>query len=201
MAVTRPLSVYETYQRSLKGSKLDEKEWDYKVIPQNATALKEKYKLHFGREFVPTDKETKERLFLAGMEMLVMTGIYNADTHRIVKVTEEEVRECLKKAPRSLVMGSGKDAADFSARKGNSKKKPVIQGGPTGAPVSEEMFIPLIQSFAQEAVVDTIVSGVMQTIEGVTVQTNTPWEIKATQAEIRAIREACRRAGRPGMGI
>jgi len=201
MTTARPLSVFETYQRSVKGNKIDEKEWDYKIIPENATALKQKYGLKFGTDYIPTDKETKEKLFLAGMEMLVMTGIYNADTHRVVKVTEEEVRETIKKAPKALTMGSGKDAADFSARKGNSVKKPVIQGGPTGAPVSEEMFIPLIQSFAQEAVVDTIVSGVMQTIDGVTVQTNTPWEIKATQAEIRAIREACRRAGRPGMGI
>jgi methylamine--corrinoid protein Co-methyltransferase len=41
----------------------------------------------------------------------------------------------------------------------------VFQGGPTGAPVSEDIFIQVMQSYAQEATVDTIVNGVMATIE------------------------------------
>jgi len=201
MAIERPLSVFDTYKRSMKGPKVDEKVWDYKTIPENLAMIKAKYDIKFDDEIVPTDKSLKERLFRAGLEMLVTSGVYNADSHRIVKVTEEEVMETIKKAPKRLVMGEGKDSADFAPRHGNSTVKPIIQGGPTGAPVSEAMFIPLIQSYAQEAVVDTIVSGVMGTIEGEIVQTNTPWEIKATIAEIRAIKEACARAGRPRMGI
>ena len=49
--------------------------------------------------------------------------------------------------------------------------------------------------------VDTIVNGVMATIDGIPSSTNTPFEIKATLAEIRAMREACSRAGRPDIAI
>ena len=49
--------------------------------------------------------------------------------------------------------------------------------------------------------VDGIVSGVINTINGRSVVTDSPWEIKATMSEIRHIREAVSMAGRPGMGI
>jgi methylamine--corrinoid protein Co-methyltransferase len=200
-APARPIDVYETYERSIKGKKMPESDWDYKVIPETAASLKAEMGIQFGSEFIPTDKAQIDALFQAGLQMLVRCGVYNADTGRIVKVTEAEVREGIKKAPKKLVLGDKRDAVEMLPRKGNSPRKPIIQGGPTGAPVSEEMFIPLIQSYAQEATVDTIVNGVMATIEGKPATTNTPWEIKATLAELRAIREACNRAGRPHMGI
>ncbi len=185
----------------MTGQKISESEWDKKVIPQNATKLKEKYGIKFTDEIIPTDKELIDNLFQAGLEMLVTTGIYNMDTGRIVKVTEEEVLEGVKKAPKKLVLGEHRDAVDMVQRKGNPSLKPVIQGGPTGAPVSEDIFIPMFQSYAQEAVVDAIVSGVLATIEGNEPTTMTPWEIKGTMFELYYIREACRRAGRPHLAI
>jgi methylamine--corrinoid protein Co-methyltransferase len=201
MTATRSLTVYETYNRSVKGKKMAEGDWDYKVIPETSAMLKEKYGIKFGEEFVPTDKVLIDNLFQAGMEMLVTAGVYNADTKRVIKVTEAEVMEGIKRAPKRLQLGEHRDAADFSARKGNTSKKPVIQGGPTGAPVSEDIFVQVMQSYAQEATVDTLVNGVMATIEGNEATTNTPWEVRATMAELRAVREACTRAGRPYLGI
>jgi methylamine--corrinoid protein Co-methyltransferase len=163
--------------------------------------LKEKYQIKFDSVIIPTDKESIKNLFLAGLEMLVTTGIYNADTGRVIKVTESEVKEGIKKAPKRLQFGEYRDAVQMEPRKGNPSRKPIIQGGPTGATVSEDVFLPMIQSYAQEPVVDTIVNGVMATINGIPATTNTPFEIKATLAEIRAVREACNRASRPYMGI
>lgn len=201
MAATRPVDVLEAYNRAKKGPKVAEKTWDYEVIPTAAAALKAKYKLDFGKQMIPTDKSTMNNLFQAGVDMLVENGIHNCDTGRVIKVTEAEVMEGIKRAPKELTLGCNKDAVRMVPRKGNSSSKPIIQGGPTGAPVSEDIFIQMFQSFAQESIVDTIVNGVMATFEGNDVKTNTPWEIKATLGEIRAIKEATRRAGRPGMGI
>jgi methylamine--corrinoid protein Co-methyltransferase len=199
--VDKALTVYETYLRSEKGIKMPESHWDNKVVPETASMLKEKYQIKFDSEIIPTDKKLIKNLYLAGLEMLVTTGIFNADTGRVVRVTESEVKEGIKKAPKRLQFGEYRDAAHMEPRKGNSSRKPIIQGGPTGATVSEDVFIPMIQSYAQESVIDTIVNGVMATIDGMPATTNTPFEIKATLAEIRAIREACNRAGRPYMGI
>lgn len=201
MAADRPLSIFDVYDRFAKGKKTDEAEWDYVTIPTNATALKEKYKLNFGKNIVPEDKNTMNSLFLAGLEMLVGTGFYNSDLKRVMKVTEEEVWEGIKKTPKQLILGEGRDVARFYPRRGNSPVKPIIQGGPTGAPVSEDIFVQVMQSYAQEGIVDTIVNGVMATIEGHPATTNTPYEIRAMQAEVRAVKEARVRAGRPNMAI
>jgi len=201
MALSRPVDIFETYERSVKGPKIAEKEYDYNILPTNLMNIKQKYDIKFGKEIIPEDKELINNLFLAGMEMLVTTGMYNADTGRVIQVTEAEVKEGIKKTPKKLVLGEGRDAANFIPRHGNEARKPIIQGGPTGAPVSEDIFIQVMQSYAQEAVVDTLVNGVMNTIEGHPAKTNTPWEIRATMAELRAVREARTRAGRPFMGI
>lgn len=201
MAATRPLTVIDVYERFVKGKKVPESEWDYTIIPQNLTALKEKYKLDFGDTIIPEDKETKNALFNAGLEMLVNTGFYCQDLGRVMKVTEEEVWEGIKKTPTKLILGEGRDIARFYPRHGNSPVKPIIQGGPTGSPCSEDMFIKIMQSYAQEAVVDDLVDGVMDTVEGKKAKSGTPYEIRATMQELRMTKEARTRAGRPGLGV
>ena len=157
MAATRALTVCDTYDRFVKGKKVDEAEWDYTIIPQNATELKNKYKLDFGKTFIPEDNKTKNDLFQAGLEMLVNTGFYNMDLKKVMHVTEEEVWEGIKKTPTKLILGEGRDIARFYPRHGNSPVKPIIQGGPTGSPISEDVFVQVMQSYAQEGVVDDLV--------------------------------------------
>jgi methylamine--corrinoid protein Co-methyltransferase len=201
MASVRPISIFDAYDRFMKGKKVAESEWDYNIIPTNATAMKKKYKIKFGPELIPEDKDLKNRLFQAGVDMLATTGFYNSDLGRVISITEDDIYEGIKKTPKELVLGEYRDAVNFIPRHGNDARKPVIQGGPTGAPVSEEVFIQVMQSYAQEATVDTLVNGVMANIEGHPATTNTPWEIRAELAELRAIREARIRAGRPYMAI
>ena len=89
----------------------------------------------------------------------------------------------------------------YNGQWGVDGNKPVIQGGPTGAPISEEIYTNVIRSYAQEPVVDTIVSGIINTVDGHPASTNSPWEIMATMSEIRKVREATTISGRCGMGI
>jgi methylamine--corrinoid protein Co-methyltransferase len=201
MAATRALTVADVYDRFAKGRKVAESDWDYTIIPQKLTELKEKHKLSFGGAFIPEDKGTKDSLFAAGLEMLVETGYYCTDLGRVMRVTEEEVWDGIKKTPTRLTLGEGRDSARFHPRRGNSPAKPVIQGGPTGSPVSEDIFVQVMQSYAQEAVVDDLVNGVMTTYEGHPAKTKTPYEVLATMAELRATKEARIRAGRPGLGV
>ena len=201
MATERALTIFDVYDRFAKGKKTPEEEWDYVTIPTNASNLKNKYKLNFGKNIIPEDKATMNNLFAAGLEMLVTTGFYNSDLKRVMYVTESEVWEGIKKTPKQLILGEGRDCARFYPRRGNSPVKPIIQGGPTGAPVSEDIFVQVMQSYAQEAIVDTLVNGVMATIEGRPATTNTPYEIRAMMAEVRAVNEAKIRAGRPNMAI
>lgn len=201
MAATRFLTVTDVYERFLKGKKVPEADWDYKIIPETATAMKEKYNLNFGDKFIPEDNETKNNLFQAGLDMLVTCGFYCQDLGRVMKFTEEEIWEGIKRAPKKLILGEGRDIARFYPRHGNAPIKPVIQGGPTGSPVSEDVFIQIMQSYAQEGIVDDLVNGVMTTVEGKPAKSKTPYEIRATMQELRMTKEARTRAQRPGLGV
>jgi methylamine--corrinoid protein Co-methyltransferase len=201
MAATRFLTVTDVYERFLKGKKVPEADWDYKIIPETATEMKKKYNLNFGDKFVPEDNETKNNLFQAGLDMLITCGFYCQDLGRVMKFTEEEIWEGIKRAPKKLILGEGRDIARFYPRHGNAPIKPVIQGGPTGSPVSEDVFIQLMQSYAQEGIVDDLVNGVMTTVEGKPAKSKTPYEIRATMQELRMTKEARTRAQRPGLGV
>jgi methylamine--corrinoid protein Co-methyltransferase len=202
MAATRPLTVTDVYERFVKGKKVKVEDWDYKVIPENLTALKEKYNIKIENDsIIPEDEELINNLFQAGLEMLVTTGYYCQDLGRVMHVTEEEVWEGIKKTPKKLILGEGRDIARFYPRRGNSPVKPIIQGGPTGSPLREDYFRKIMQTYAQEGQVDTLVNGVMTTIEGKPAKSKTPYEIRATMQELRMTKEARTRAGRPGLGV
>ncbi|MBS3937684.1 MAG: monomethylamine:corrinoid methyltransferase [Peptococcaceae bacterium] len=196
------VGVFESYARAKTGPRVDENEWDSRIIPQTARRLKEKYGLKIDKkQIIPTDGQLINNIFRAGMEMLVECGIYCMDTKRVIKFTEEEVWRTIKTAPRRVILGEGRDAVTLKARRFDEKTPPIIQGGPTGAPVAEQDFIAMHEAYAREPIVDTIVDGVLQTINGYDPSPNTPFEIAAVKSEAMMVRLAQARAGRPGMAL
>lgn len=201
-AVGKNVTVFDVFDRAKSGPKMEEKEWDFKVIPQTAKALKQKYGIKMDKKtIIPEDPELINNLFNAGLDLLVECGVYCIDTGRVIKYTRDEVLHALKAAPDHFTYGEGKEAINVVPRHASSTKAPVIQGGPTGSPCSEEMFLPIHQAYAQEPIVDTIVDGVIQTINGKDPVPGSPWEIMAVRTEALQVREAQMRAGRTGMGL
>jgi methylamine--corrinoid protein Co-methyltransferase len=200
--VSKNVTVYDVYDRAKRGPKMEEKEWDFKVIPKTARALKKKYNIKMDKsKMIPDDPELIDNLFKAGLEMLETCGIYCIDTGRVIKYTRDEILHALDAAPDHFTFGTGKEAHTITPRAYNAKEAPIIQGGPTGSPCSEEMFLPIHQAYAQEPIVDTIVDGVMQTVMEHDPQPGTPWELIAVRSEALQVREAMVRAGRAGMGL
>jgi len=202
MAIKEKVGVLETNDRARSGPKVEEKEWDQKLTFQTAHKLKEKYKLKFDRcKIIPTDTDMIDRLFQAGLEMLVEMGVYCMDTGRVIKYTRDEVLMAVAGAPRELTLGEGRDSRILRARSFDDPRPPLCQGGPTGAPVSENIFIAMHEAYAREPLVDTIVNGVLSTINGREPKPGSPWEIAAVKGEVSMIRMAMARAGRPGMAM
>ena len=202
MSFKEKVGVFETYDRARSGPKVDEKEWDQKLTFQMAHKLKEKFKLKFDRsKIIPTDTDVIDRLFQAGLEMLVEMGVYCMDTGRVIKYTRDEVLMAVAGAPRELTLGEGRDSRILRARSFDDPRPPLCQGGPTGAPVSENIFIAMHEAYAREPLVDTIVNGVLSTINGREPKPGSPWEIAAVKGEVSMIRMAMARAGRPGMAM
>lgn len=201
MTFTKSVTCYDFYDRAQTGEKCTQDDWDLMTIPMKAMELKQKYNLDFGKEFVPTDTVQMKKLFDAGFEMLLDCGIWCTDTHRIVKYTEDEIWDAINNPHREFQLGSGRDAVYCRKRSVGDKRKPIIQGGPTGSPISEEVFMPVHMSYALEKECDTIVNGVMTSARGKSPVPGSPYEVLASKSETRQIRTAASMAGRPGMGV
>ena len=201
MTFRKSFDCFDFYDRAKVGEKCTQDEWDLMRIPMKAMELKQKYGLDFKGEFIPTDKDMMEKLFQAGFDMLLECGIYCTDTHRVVKYTEDEIWDAINNAQKEFVLGTGRDAVNVRKRNVGDKRKPIIQGGPTGSPISEEVFMPVHMSYALEREVDTIVDGVMTSVRGKPPIPGSPYEVLAAKTETRLIKQAAAMAGRPGMGI
>lgn len=202
MAVKRKLNIYDVYDRAKSGATMAETKWDMEVIPTAAMKLKKKYGIKMDKtKIVPEDRTLIDNLYQAGLDMLEECGVFCTDTGRVIKYTREEIMEAVKSVPGNVPYGEGRDMVMLKPRSHKAAYAPIIQGGPTGAPCSEEHFLAIHQSYAQEGLVDAIVDGVYQTINGRDPVPNSPYEIAAVRAEILDIRNACMRAGRPGMGL
>ena len=107
-AISKPVDVYEVFERANSGPKVEEKEWDFKIVPQTAAKLRDKYNIKIDKKtIVPEDEELINNLFKAGLEMLEECGVYCIDTGRIIKYTREEILNKVKSAPDHFVFGEG----------------------------------------------------------------------------------------------
>jgi methylamine--corrinoid protein Co-methyltransferase len=202
MARARRITPIDAYNRAISGQKVPEKEWDFKIIPTKTAEYAKEYGVKVPHDTIITDADMADRIYQAGRALLVDLGYFIIDTSRNMKIADDEVTDGLKHAPYELLLGSGRDAAPMRQRKvggENYSFRPVIEGGPTGAPTSEQWFLQTMTSFAQEGVVDTIVNGVLSTFQGWEVTPGSVYEVKAVKAEQQYIRTACSNAGRPGM--
>lgn len=201
MTYKRSIDAYEFYNRAKVGEKCSQDDWDLMHVPMKAMELKQKYGLDFKGEIVPTDADMIEKLFKAGVDMLLEGGIFVTDTARVVKYTEDEIWDAINNPMPEFQLGWGSDAVTMRRRKLGDKRGPLIQGGPTGSPVSENVFYEVHMSYALEREVDTIVNGVMTTVRGYPPTPKSPFEVLAAKTESRMIKQATATAGRPGMGL
>lgn len=106
MTLARRVTVFDVYDRAKTGPKMEEKDWDYKVIPQTAAKLKEKYGIKMDKKvIIPDDPKLINNLFQAGLEMLVECGVYCMDTGRVIKYDRDEVLTSIMAAPSKAVYG------------------------------------------------------------------------------------------------
>ena len=196
------MTVFEAYERARKGPKVDEKVWDFELIPQTATRLKEKHGIHIDKsKMIPTDPDMMRRLYEAGLEMLTECGVYCISTGRVIKWTKEEILLGLATAPKTCVIGEGLHQRPMIPRNHMDTRPPLVQGGPTGAPCSEKNFFGIHESYAKEAIVDCIVDGVLSTVNGYNPAPDSPWEVLAGRQEAMMVRMAQAKVGRACMGL
>jgi len=197
-----PISYLEILDRAREGEPVSKDAWDMEHIVLPIREMVKKFNLTWNPEqVIPTDEALISRLFEAGREFAVNSGVYCITTGRVIRFSEAEIDRALSAMPQTLSMGEGKDGRNLFAREIMDERPPLVWAGNPGAPTPQELFIPSVKSWIQEPIVDLATCGSITHIDGRPVESGTPMEIHAARWEMRALRQALKEVGRPGMGL
>ncbi len=197
------IPIMEFQERSLKGPVMKADDFDL-GFAMKVRELVTKYDIKYNPEELICDDATADAVFQAGVELLADIGLLNTDTNRVIEYTKEELealaRECYEK-PAKADFGKGDDKMTIQFRTGEDTRPPTNYSG-MGGVVTEEEFIPCIQSIAQEECVAGlgIVPG-LDKLGDIEPKAGTLSELYVGMWEQEHLNEAIRRAGRPDMNM
>ena len=198
---TRLLDILD---RSGSGPIVEESEWDMMLVPNEVAKVQHEFNIKFpdhDQQIVPADDDLADRVYQAGLSLAVNLGAYCVSTSRRMQFTRQEILTALEYAPVEVTYGEGLDKHTERKRKIEDKAKLTIKGGGVGTPIPEDLYLAVHQSYAQEPLVDTMINCTMETVFGREIRSRTPWEILTGWYEAELTQAACRRAGRPGLGL
>jgi hypothetical protein len=109
---------------------------------------------------------------------------------------ESEIREAMKSFPGRYVIGSGKDSRELSRRGIEDPTRPFCLFSPD-ITCDEDVFVPMSMAYLQEPLADGVCAPILEEVEGRSIRTGTPTEVKGAVAHAMMLREAARRVGRP----
>jgi len=192
----------DVIDRCYAGPSCDEHEFDMKYIAEGVARVVKKHTIKLDKtRIVQNDKDMRDRLWEAALELLESCGVYNTSTGRRITFTRREIEQFLKDAPSEVILGEGPDARREAPRGLGDPRPPLVIGSPVGAIVSEEMFVPIMQSYIQEPIHDSVLSASLVTTLGRPARTKSPLEVIAAWHEAEMMFTAARRAGRPGISF
>ncbi len=197
------VSFWEIVERAGAGPRMDEKDFSMNIF-KTATALAEEYDIQYDPEKpVPTDNTLIDSVWEAGLRFYVDVGAYCVSTGRVIRFTEDEIREMLDKAPSQTVLGEGKDSVTQVARKIEDPTRPVVCAGIQTAIFSDErMSYKIYKLCAQERSADGIWGGLEARVhDKYGVRAKHPTEIYQYRRNVKLLRQAVADAGRPGMFV
>jgi methylamine---corrinoid protein Co-methyltransferase len=197
--MTRLLDILD---RSLEGPICDEKEFDLDYVAKITAEMVKKHGIQFDQsKIIQDDDEMIDRLWEAGLELFERCGIYNTSTGRRMIFSRREIEEVIARAPSTTPMGCGVDQRMVVHRQVGDPRPPRIIGGAIGVPMSEELFVPIMESYVKEPLLDGVSTGILQTAHGRELRTGSPMELLASWRDVDLMFPLLKRAGRPGLQL
>jgi methylamine--corrinoid protein Co-methyltransferase len=188
--------------KSESGPVIDEKVWDQQYIGAKVKELITKYDITWDDNLlVPSDDALADRLFEAGLELALESGVYCINTKRQMTWEPDEFRRILDDTPSELQVGIGEDAVTIKHRKPEEAARVTIIGGAYGTLIEEDLYASMVEAYTKEPLLDIIEPPSIPTARGRTIRIQSPWEAITAKREAELALEAIRRAGRPGICV
>jgi methylamine--corrinoid protein Co-methyltransferase len=194
----------DVLDRAESGPFVEESDWDMKIVPNEVAQLLKEFEIKMpavDQTIVTADDALADRLFAAGLALAERVGAYCVSTNRRIQFSRAEILSALDVAPLEITLGQGTDQHTERKRRVEDPAFPTIKGGCVGTPITEDLYLPVMQSYAQESLIDAIIDGSLESVYGREIRSHSPWELLAAWHEVELVKNAAHRAGRPGIGI
>jgi len=186
--------------RAHSGPACEEKDFDLKHVAAGVSRVIKEYDIRFDKaRIIQTDDDMIDRVWQAALDFLAACGVYCTSTRRRMVFSRREMEEAIRAAPSEVTIGDGRDVRVLRARTVEDRLPPQVSGGPIGTNLSPENYVAIMQSYAQEPIIDLVVPGTIVRTHGREVRSKSPLEILASWEEVEMVFSALRRAGRPGL--
>ncbi len=189
--------MWDVMERSATGPFMEEKEWINKKLMPGVMKVVKKHGIKYDKNNpVPADDELADKVWRAAVDLFLDVGVYNQDTHRIIKFTEQEVNEALYSAPDHYVVGANKDSRVFGYRAVEDTKTPFCIYSPD-ITYDEPDMLSACMAYLKEPLLDGICSPLIEEFMGMKIQSRTPMEIGGCIEHAMNLRQAAKLVGRP----
>jgi methylamine--corrinoid protein Co-methyltransferase len=103
-------SLLDYLERSVTGPILTQKDFHMNVLIPNIRKIVKEFDIKYDpNDPVPSDDVLADRLYEASIEFLAMTGLYCADTNRIIQFDRKEIEKELEDYREAGTFGEGRD--------------------------------------------------------------------------------------------
>jgi methylamine--corrinoid protein Co-methyltransferase len=195
------ISLVEIADRMRTGPMMSGKDWDMALFKKMSELVKE-YEIKCPDDpsvWINTDDSLADAAWQAAVDFVVDVGCFCLDRGRVVKFSEEEVREAIRSMQGEVVMGEGKDARVWRQHKIEGTEPMNVAPG-HHAPFTEDLANSVVQNFAMIPRLDFLEGFNFPKIDGYDIY-GIPLEAYASKRQVAWVREGVRKAGRPGAAI
>lgn len=189
-------------KRALSGPLMSQEEFHLNVLIPNVRDIIEAFDITYNpKEPVPEDNALADRLYAAAIEFLIRTGLYCADTNRVIRFERAEIEYGLKNYRQAGTFGEGLDRTRLTPRQPEDRTPPFCHIGTGIVATSEEIALAQVEGYAGVAQANSVSIPALASVRGMPVISGSPLELYAVFSAIGTARKALRRAGRPGLPI
>ncbi|MFX0170396.1 MAG: monomethylamine:corrinoid methyltransferase [Candidatus Hodarchaeota archaeon] len=179
-----------------------EKDFDRRILIPEVQRIIKEYDIYYDPDnLIPNDNNLADAVFNAALDLYIQVGTLAVDSHRLIKFEEAEIKKALRNAPKEITFGTDTDTRIMKDRRVEDRTPPLcLTSG--GCEISEDIYIKVVQSYAQNPLADTISGGCpLHTIFGMIPKAGTPVEVLASIYNIIYSKEGAKRAGRSSIGF
>lgn len=191
--------MWEILDRSRTGRLMDEADF----LPRRFTPTLKKLIKHYEIKYDPTcpcpsDDAMADRVWQAAWDLFREVGYYNTDSHRIIEVSDAEIKEALYTASDRYWVGSGKDARLWKHRAVEDREPPFCIMSPD-ITVDEQYHQSMCLAYLKEPLLDGLCGPILEETFGHLIESGGPSEISGCIQHIINQKMAARLLGRPGV--